>query len=224
MAWIRQWPFSATKFSSNQIWLAVALVVGLGAAWLPLPVVVVAVGGTAVFVLTFIQPLVGLGLALLAGPWGALESFIWGSSVIDSGQLLLLFTLAVWLGRGLSRRRLVLPQTPLNWPLFVLVGVGTLTLLNAPSLTFGLKEAVKWLEMGLIMWLVVDVGRESGRRAVAGVLFMLLLAGLGQAMVGIWQFGLRGDGPAHFAILGGLVPPSGYFWYTFPTSHTVAYW
>jgi O-antigen ligase len=34
------------------------------------------------------------------------------------------------------------------------------------------------------------------------LLVMLLLAGLSQAAVGIWQFGLRGTGPEHFEILG----------------------
>ena len=37
------------------------------------------------------------------------------------------------------------------------------------------------------------------------VLAMLLLAGLSQAIIGIWQFGLRGDGPEHFEILEGIL-------------------
>jgi O-antigen ligase len=31
---------------------------------------------------------------------------------------------------------------------------------------------------------------------------MLLLAGVAQAFIGIWQFGLRGEGPEHFLVLG----------------------
>jgi hypothetical protein len=40
---------------------------------------------------------------------------------------------------------------------------------------------------------------------------MLLLAGLSQAVIGIWQFGLRGDGPEHFEILGGFYRAYGTF-------------
>jgi O-antigen ligase len=40
---------------------------------------------------------------------------------------------------------------------------------------------------------------------------MLLLAGLSQALIGIWQFGLRGDGPEHFEILGGFYRAYGTF-------------
>jgi len=42
----------------------------------------------------------------------------------------------------------------------------------------------------------------SGVMPAVWVLVMLLLAGLSQAAVGIWQFGLRGMGPEHFEILG----------------------
>ncbi|HUM72229.1 MAG TPA: O-antigen ligase family protein, partial [Chloroflexota bacterium] len=39
-------------------------------------------------------------------------------------------------------------------------------------------------------------------RMTVSVLGILLLAGLSQAIIGIWQFGLRGDGPEHFLVLG----------------------
>jgi O-antigen ligase len=46
---------------------------------------------------------------------------------------------------------------------------------------------------------------------VDGVVFMILMAGLSQALIGIWQFGLRGDGPEHFEILGGFYRAFGTF-------------
>jgi O-antigen ligase len=105
----------------------------------------------------------------------------------------------------------VLPTTPLNVPFLVFLAATFLTLLPAPSLAFGLKEWVKWLEILVVMWLVVDLagelkGEENGdscqATGVIVVLGILLLAGLSQAAVGIWQFGLRDTGPEHFAILG----------------------
>jgi O-antigen ligase len=170
------------------------------------------VGGTAVLLLTIINPPFGLGITLLLAPLGALENRLWGNS-IDSGQIFLLFTLGVWAARGLSRHRLVIPHTRLNIPLVFFIGTTFLTLFQAPSLTFGLKELLKWLEILLVMWLVIDLAPESpetrGENIVDGrrfaptiwILMMLLLSGLTQAMVGIQQF-LQEGGPEHFLILG----------------------
>lgn len=185
-------------------WVSLLLAVLLGglAVWLPPLWLGGVVAITAVFLLTLIQPLFGLGLALLLGPLGAWESLVLGSSVLDSGQLLLLLTLAVWLGRGLRNGRLFIPHTFLSIPLALFILVAILTLFNAPALTFGLRELIKWVEIGLIMLLVADCGREAPKQTAWLLVGLLLLAGLSQALGGFWQFALRGDGPAHFLING----------------------
>lgn len=187
-----------------------ALALGLLLARLPLVWGVALVAGTAVFLLTIIYPFFGLGLALLLGPLGAFEKTLFGGSPLDSGQGMLLFVLAVWLARGMSRQRVMLRRTWLNVPLALFVFVGMLTLLDATAVALGLIELVKWLEIWIIMLLVVDVAADwfeqkethffAGPQVV--VLGMLLLAGVCQALLGIWQFGLRGDGPEHFLVLG----------------------
>lgn len=188
-------------------WIAAALAVGLAAARLPLPYVAALGGAAVVVVLTLIYPLIGLAAALVLGPFGALENVILGGTALDSGQLALLLTPAAWVAAGLARRRLVVPRTPLNLPLAIFLFVAGLTLLDAYSVTLGLLEVIKWLEVTLVIWLIVDIGRDPWRRALGGataarlVLAALLLAGLVQAAVGIWQFGLRGDGPEHFIIM-----------------------
>jgi len=186
---------------------ALAVLLALLIARLPLPLAGGLLAGAAAVVLTFLQPLAGLGLALLLGPWGALQNVALGPTLLDAGQLALLLTLAAWLASCLARRRLVVPFTPLNVPWLLFVLVALLSLLDAPSVELGLIELFKWLQMGLIVWLVVDIAhdptrRPAGRAAVARLLLaLLLLAGLSQALIGIWQFGLRGDGPEHFIIL-----------------------
>ncbi len=176
----------------------------LGAALVKLPLLAAAgwVAGTAVLLLIFIEPLAGVALTLLAGPLGAWEAVQFGPSPLDSGQILLLLTLAAWLARGLSRRRIQLPLTGLMIPLAVFLLVTAGTVVNAISIPVGLRELLKWVEMGLLMLVVMDGGGgrwNDGRRKYV-ILAMLLLAGVLQSTYAFWQFALRGSGPAHFQI------------------------
>ena len=50
-----------------------------------------------------------------------------------------------------------------------------------------------------MMWLVLDL---DGKRRWPVVVGSVLGAAILEAVVGVWQFGLRGDGPEHFLILG----------------------
>lgn len=185
-----------------------ALLLGLLIARWPLPLAAGLVLGAAGILVTLVYPLFGLGLALLLGPFGALESIVFGPTLLDSGQIVLMLTLAAWIGGGLARRRLRIPATPFNAPWLLFVAVALLSLLDAYAIPLGLVELLKWLEMGLIVWLILDLTADPSRppanRASAArlILAMLLTAGLGQAFIGIWQFGLRDTGPEHFMILG----------------------
>ncbi|MBK8906120.1 MAG: O-antigen ligase family protein [Anaerolineaceae bacterium] len=158
---------------------------------------------TAVLILTLIEPLAGLFAALLTGPLGATES-----GLLDSGQFYLLFSLLAWLAHGLRQRRLFVPRTFLAVPLALFVGIAAVTVVDAPSYNFGLKELLKWGEMLAIMLLVVDRvviwqehRRAGGTKPIIWLLAALFAAGLSQAVLGIYQFGLRGDGPEHFLVL-----------------------
>lgn len=72
-------------------------------------------------------------------------------------------------------------------------------------MALGLKELLKWVEIVVVMLMVVAMGvndNSSSWRAWKVTLSMLMLAGTSQALVGIWQFGLRGEGPETFGVLG----------------------
>lgn len=120
----------------------------------------------------------------------------------------LMLTFAAWIGTGLARRRLLIPRTGFNIPWLLFILIAALSLLDAYSVSLGLVELLKWLEIGLIVWLILDMASDPERRpsgyvaVMRLILAMLLLAGLLQALIGIWQFGLRGDGPEHFLVLG----------------------
>jgi O-antigen ligase len=189
------------------IWPALAALAALAIARLPLPAAAALIVLPVALLLTVIYPLFGLGLALLLGPFGALENVVLGNSLLDSGQLALLLALAAWIGSGLARRRLNIPQTSVNVPLALFILVALFSLIDAPSIPLGLVELLKWWEIALIVWLIGDAAADPahqprGYPAVArAVMAMLLLAGVVQAAIGIWQFGLRGHGPEHFLVL-----------------------
>jgi O-antigen ligase len=108
--------------------------------------------------------------------------------------------LAVWLARGLARRELRIPRPPLLLPLLTFVGAALLSLWDAVELpVYGVPELIKW---GQIVLLFLFVSDQLTRQRVGWLVGILLATGLFQALVGMWQFGLRGEGPEHFAILG----------------------
>lgn len=195
-----------TNWSPVFLWL-LAVLAALAIAILPLELAVALLAVSIVIILTLITPLFGLGVALLLGPFGALEGIILGNTLLDSGQAALLLTFAAWIGAGLARRRLYLPRTTLNMPLLLFIGVTLLSLLDARSIQLGLVELIKWLEILLIIWLVADIasaGERNRKRTtdvIRTLLAVLLAVGLSQALIGIWQFGLRGRGPEHFIVL-----------------------
>lgn len=169
-----------------------------------------------VLILVFTEPLLGVALMLLVAPWGALEGVALGSGLLDSGQLLFLLALGAWLARGAVARRISLPAAHFLLPLALFVGVAFLSLLDASSLSAGFKEVLKWLEVGLVGLMVVDLSMTVDQRPIGRwlglhadpwawriILFVILLGGLSQALIGIWQFGLRGSGPEHFQVAGG---------------------
>lgn len=159
---------------------------------------------TAVLILILIEPMAGLFVALLTGPLGAVET-----GLLDSGQLYLLLALLAWLAHGLRDRRLFVPRTFLAVPLALFVGVTAVSILDAPSYNFALRELLKWLEMLAIMLLVVDRvqvwrARRGGHAAtpLLWLLGALLAAGVSQALLGLYQFAIQPDGPEHFLVLG----------------------
>ncbi len=203
------------RASWSSTWIVtIGLLVGFIAAQLPLQLAIILIGGTGLLTLIIIQPLVGLALTLIAGSLGAQENLIFGNAWPESGQIFFLITVIAWLGRAMVHRTIVVRRTSLNIPLLAFVTVAALSLLTARSMSLGVKELAKWLEMGLAMILVVDLTtaaypnqKINSKRAIRSIklisyrwiLAMLLVAGLTQAFLGIWQF-VRGDGPDHFVI------------------------
>ncbi len=159
-------------------------------------VVLVVFGGA-----TIVEPLVGLAAALFLGPlWAYLRAEV-PQVPAQIAQVFVVLTLVVWLAQGLARRNLRLPHLPLLLPLAIFLSAALMSLWDAVELPiYGVPELVKW---GQILLLFLFVSDHLTPRRLPWLLGILLVTGVFQAGVGIWQFGLRGDGPEHFAILGG---------------------
>ena len=180
--------------------------------------VVLVVGGVA----TLIEPLAGLALALFLGPLRAYLSAEVVQVPAQIAQVFVALTLAVWLARGLARREIRIPlplggrkatlggrkatlggrkATPLLLPLLIFLGAALVSLWDAVELpAYGVPEFIKWVQILLLFLFVSD---HLTPQRLGWLLGILLVTGVFQAGVGIWQFGLRGAGPEHFGILGG---------------------
>ena len=178
--------------------IAAAIIAGLALARLPLRPLVALVGGTSVVLVTLIEPLAGLALTLVAAPLAAYLNYVTGAVLrpLDSGQVLLLLTIGAWLLRGLAHREIRLPIVPLIWPLVLFVGWAAISLLWAISIEDAALEVIKWAEIILIMLMVAEAGKQRLGWAIAGV----LVSGVFQAALGIWQHSLRGIGPETFQL------------------------
>lgn len=182
------------------VWVAIASFYGLALTQLsPLN------GGQLVIlsmvaVGTLIEPLVGLLASLFLGIlWAWLRAEV---AVVHPliGMPVLALALGAWLMAGAARRQIKLYSSGLFFPLALFIGAAALSLCDAVELpAYGLPELLKWLQILAVFWLVADHVDERRLRWLVGG---ILTIGVFQALVGLWQFGLRGAGPDHFAILG----------------------
>jgi O-antigen ligase len=158
------------------------------------------VGLVVVCVTTAIDPLVGVAVALFLGPLRAYLAAEVAQVPAQIAHPFLLLALASWLASDLARRELRIPHPPLILPLVIFVGAALLSLWDAVELpVYGIPELIKWLQ---VLLLFLFVSHHLTRRRLPWLMGTLLATGLFQALVGLWQFGLRGEGPEHFAILG----------------------
>jgi putative inorganic carbon (HCO3(-)) transporter len=182
------------------LWAALAVAGGLAIARLPLVTTVEIGAGLVVTAAAIWEPALGLGLALAVGVTRAYLAAA-RPEMPDLGQVVLALALASWAARGLAQRRIVIPQTGLLIGLGLYLGAGLLSLVTSASvsLELGLKEIIKWAEVAAVLVLVAS---EAERGRARWIVAAVLLAGLAQALIGVWQYQFRGFGPDNFQILG----------------------
>jgi putative inorganic carbon (HCO3(-)) transporter len=169
----------------NLIWLAVALAAGLAIVLLPLTLAAVIVLGSMAFTVTLIRPEYGLYLLIFAVPWGSVREIRLGAVTVGATEALVGLTLAAWLARMIATREIKTTHPPLLLPLLIFLGAILLSLAVTLSLQYSLKEILKWLEvLGIYLFVVNVVGKKEAKT----IILLILLAGISQALLGIYQF------------------------------------
>ena len=191
----------------NAALLLIVLTVGLSIALLPLTLAGGAILGGIVFLATLIRPEYGLYLLILAVPFGSVREIAISGFTVGAAEALVGLVLAAWLARMVAVGEITTIHPPLLLPLLIFLGALLLSLTGALSLKYSFKEILKWMEvLGIYLFVVNVIEREQAKTVV---LFMLL-AGIGQALLGFYQFFGR-VGPPAFVILGRFVRAYGTF-------------
>lgn len=191
----------------NAALLLTVLAVGLSIALLPLTLAGGAVLGSIVFLATLVRPEYGLYLLILAVPFGSVREIAISGFTVGAAEALVGLVLAAWLARMVAVREIKTIHPPLLLPLLIFLGAILLSLTDALSLKYSFKEILKWVEvLGIYLFVANVIEREQGKV----VILMMLLAGIGQALLGFYQFFAR-VGPPAFVILGRFVRAYGTF-------------
>ena len=167
------------------IWPAVTLVAGLAIALLPLTLAAAIVLGSIAFTVTLIRPEYGLYLLIFAVPWGSVREIGLGAMTVGITEALVGLVLAAWLAKMIAVREIKTVHPPLLLPLLIFLGAILLSLTVPLSLQYSLKEILKWLEVLGVYLFVINV---IGKREARVIVLLILLAGISQAVLGIYQF------------------------------------
>ncbi len=209
------------------------LIAGLGlilGAWLlatlPLRLALGAIGGVTIGFLLLRWPwLIWLGLAALLPVSSGMK--VGPVSLTEVG---LAVALALWVLDGARRRTMRLTVSPIVVALVGYLAALILSLNGAINLGEALAEVVKWAEVTLILLVCRQmIPHQRTEWLVAA----LLLGGVGQALLGLYQFIFQ-VGPEWFMIQGGVMrasgsfgqpnPYAGYLGLCLPVATTLALW
>jgi O-antigen ligase len=195
-------PISFNSKIHLPILVFMTIIVGVLVAWLPLPVVVLLVSGTIFFILTLLNPVVGLYTLIPIIPFSSLLAMETAGVRVGLMEFVLLCTLAAWGLKILTRppeSRRPIQGGPLLPAFLLFLGAISLSWLVTFSIGASLVESAKWIEMLALYLLVINL-LPAGH--IKWAVALILLTGVAQALLGLYQFIFR-VGPPGFELFGG---------------------
>lgn len=146
-----------------------------------------------------LAPELAVYLLVFAVPFGSLVPLNVGGASVTAADGLLVLAWALYLMRGVARRKIELRPPPLALPLLVFIFAAALSITAARSFTDSVVELSKWIELLAAYWLVAQFFDETRVERLLAVMFC---AGLAQALLGAYQYYWR-IGPEGFLLFGG---------------------
>ncbi|MDM8529371.1 O-antigen ligase family protein, partial [Anaerolineales bacterium HSG24] len=187
------------------------LLMGLLLGWLPLSQAFMLVGGVIALPILLLNPIINLYLLIPFIPFSPLLGFSVGSLKIGLMEIVLFAGIGLTLLQSMVNRderpsqsnyapESTWTRDPFCWLFFILfVGIG-LSWLTTLSIRASLVETVKWVEMLLVYLFTIT---QLPKNRINQLLLIILLTGLTQAMLGIYQFVFK-VGPEGFLLFNGL--------------------
>ncbi len=175
----------ASQPSLIPLWIGLALAAGLLAATQPPGITLVALALVVFALVGLITPLSALAVMAILAPLRTLIATEAPFQLpLDIGQIALIAVIGLWLISSLARRR-TLPRpgwSRLYLPLIGFIVATGISAFSAISISAWLTEWLKWLQVLLLVVICLDLG------AWEWLIFLLVLAGVANAIIGIYEF------------------------------------
>ncbi|MBK9122747.1 MAG: O-antigen ligase family protein [Chloroflexi bacterium] len=187
--------------------LVAAGAIGAASAVLPASTLALVVATFVIVLALLLATPVAVFALLILAPLSALLSVrMPGVLPADLGQVLLALSLSALIAAAVIRRRISLPRlgSPIMLGLLAFVVAGGISAFSAASLSAWTVEWLKWLLMAAVAAWVIAYRRWEW------VLFAVTMAGVANAIVGIWIY-FGGSGAEHFLITPGSYRAFGTF-------------
>lgn len=190
--------------------ILVALTMSVAAALIVLPTTnaVLVIGGALALIAVLRLPELALYALVFAVPYGSWFPISVGQSNVTAVDVLVGVVIALWLARMIAKdRAIIIKWHALSLPFAIFLFAALVSITGALSFQFAMKEFAKWAEMFAIYVFVANNLDETKTRRV---LIAMMLAGLSQAAIGIYEFVFRA-GPEGFLLFNRFIRAYGTF-------------
>ncbi len=186
-------------YISKGLFFVFVLALGVALGTLSVKLGAAIIGGSALLILSLRTPKLGLYLLIPAIPFSSLLQINVAGVNIGATEALFALIMGSWLLQMMARREIFIPHPPMLWPFLLFLGTIGLSWLTTFSLNASLIETLKWVEMlAIYLFITANFTRQESRWLVV----ILLLSGLAQAGLGLYQFIFK-VGPEGFLLFGG---------------------